>query len=109
MKAELKLTGFADTETLVYSMVRSYCTCSNKQMNAFATTVHCKSLLFLLPQVEYIQVPKHSFVGGTPSTLGNFNSRVILVTHHDSSHFSQQKTVFVLQLEKCCEEVMFDL
>lgn len=76
-------------------------------MNAFATTVHSKSLLFLLPQIEYIQEPKHSFVGGTLSTLSNFNSTAIPVTHHDSSHSSWQKAV--LQLEKCCQEVMFDL
>lgn len=76
-------------------------------MNAFATPVHFKSLLFLLPQIEYIQVPKHSFVGGTPSTLGNFNSPAILVTDHDSTHSSWQKTA--LQLEKCCQKFTFNL
>jgi len=89
-------------------MVKSYCRRSlYEQINVFATTVYSKHSLFLLSQVKYIRVAKHSFMDGTPSTLGNFNSTAILVTHHDSSHSSWQK--FVLPLEKCCQAIICGL
>lgn len=62
----------------------------------FATTVYSGSSFFLQSQVKYIGAAKYSFTGGTPSTLGNVNSTASLVTHHDSSHSSWQKSVLQL-------------